>query len=117
MAEGVMILATLIWGGGLYLTFTGRMLLGALTAVAAWTVWLVFGITTHNQVTAIVAAVSLAVSLASFWFWKGRGRRRRGARAEIGDESRQLRDGLVRRMRSLRRKRPITRPEPQRAPS
>jgi hypothetical protein len=96
---------------------TGRVLLGALTSVAAWAVWLVLGITTHSQVGAIVAAVSLAISFATFWFWKGRGRRRRRARAEIGDESRQLRDGLVRRMRGLRRKRPITRPEPSRSPS
>lgn len=63
MAEGVVILATLSWGGGLYLTFTGRMLLGALTSVAAWAVWLVFSITTHNQVAAMVAEVSLAISL------------------------------------------------------
>jgi hypothetical protein len=102
------IVATLIWGGGLYLTVTGRVLMGALTSVAAWAVWLVFSITTHNQVGTLVVAVSLAISLATFWFWKGRGRRRRGARAEIGDESPQLRDGLMRRMRSLHRKRPIT---------
>ena len=112
MAEGVVIVATLIWGGGLYLTVTGRVLLGALTSVAAWTVWLVFSITTHNRVGVIVAAVSLAISLAAFW--KGRGRRRRGARAEIGDESRQLRDGLVRRMRQRRVTRPGWSPSPSR---
>lgn len=73
MPEGVVIVATLIWAGGLYLTITGRVLLGALTSVAAWAVWLLFSITTYRQLGILMAAVSLAISLAAFWFWKGRG--------------------------------------------
>jgi hypothetical protein len=52
------------------------------------------------------------VGLFLLWFWRGGPRRRKRARKQLGDESRQLRDGLVRRMRQRRVTRPAWSPSP-----
>jgi membrane protein implicated in regulation of membrane protease activity len=64
------------------------------------------GIIDRNWALIGLAAFNVAVILAYLW-WRGPKERHR-ARDELGDESRQLRDGLVRRMRERR----VTAPSP-----
>jgi hypothetical protein len=57
---------------------------------------------------ALLIGISTAgVAPLLLWFWPRGPRRRKRVRKELGEESRQLRDGLVCRMRQLRR---VTRP-------
>jgi hypothetical protein len=72
----------------------------ALALVASWLAsggCVVAGIVQHVPLLFGIGAFNLALALA-WWWWQGpRGRRR--AKRQLGDESRQVRDGLVRRMR------------------
>jgi hypothetical protein len=99
-------------GGFLYFRVTGRLYLSVLVAGLCLSCGLAVGILNHDPVTIGEAAVGLA-AFAVFWWWNGRGKRRKRARKELGDESRQLRDGLVRRLRERR----VTRRKPSPLPS
>jgi hypothetical protein len=68
------------------------------------------GIASHFYLTVAFGAVGLAIA----FFWWGRPRRRRRVRRVLGEKSRQLRDGLLRRMHQRRVARPGWSPTPSR---
>jgi len=70
--------------------------------------FLAAGILDHHQWTILLAMVNIAIVLLYFWRGGPRGRH------ALGDESRQLRDGLIRRMRERRAARPTPSPQPSR---
>ena len=74
--------------------------------------FLAAGILDHHQWTILLAMVNIAVVL--LYFWRGGPRGRHRSREALGDESRQLRDGLIRRMRERRTARPKPSPQPSR---
>lgn len=79
----------------------GRSYLAALAGGCCSACLLVAGILGHNGVLVVLSAVGIGGWLI-WWFWRGGPRGRRRASKVIGDESRQVRDGLVRRMRDRR---------------
>jgi membrane protein implicated in regulation of membrane protease activity len=85
-----------------------RYLALVLDACAAGCI-LAYGILSHSAPLIGVAGVLVVLILVAFW----RGPKRRDrVRKELGDESRQLRDGLVRRMRARRVTRRRAAPQP-----
>jgi hypothetical protein len=68
------------------------------------------GILEHNTPLMWISTVGIVGFM--LWFWRGGPRRRKRSRKRLGDESRQLRDGLVRRMRQRRVTRPGWSPSP-----
>jgi len=109
---GLTLAQVLLFGPWVYFAFgRGHMYLAALVAVPIQFCGLAVGILNHNPVLIGESAVGLA-ACAMFWWWNGRGKRRKRARRKLGDESRQLRDGLVRRMRQRRVTRPGWSPSP-----
>jgi|SRR5215469_4844989 len=77
-----------------------RFHLAGLAALGASAVIVAEGIISHSPLATGLGAASI---LAYFVFWRdGRGRRKRTRREAIGEESRQVRDGLVRRLRATR---------------
>lgn len=90
-----------------------RRHLGVLAGGLGSVIFLAAGILEHFASLMWISTVGIAGLL--LWFWRGGPRGRKRARKELGDESRQLRDGLVRRMRQRRVTRPGWSPSP--APS
>jgi hypothetical protein len=89
-----------------------RMNLAAAVGVLISTCALIAGVILDSPILAGGGAVGLVLWLI---FWRGgQGGRKRTRKEAIGDESRQLRDGLVRRMRKRRVTRPGWSPSPSR---
>jgi len=111
---GLTLAQVVLVGGSAYLAFVrGYSYLAALVAVLGLSCSLTVGILDRSPWVIGNAAAGLA-AFAAFWWWRGRGKRRKRASRELGDESRQLRDGLVRRMRQRRVTRPGWSPAPSR---
>jgi len=111
---GLTLAQVVLFGGSVYFAFVrGYVYLAALVAVLCQCCGLAVGILDRNPWLIGELAVGLA-SWAVFWWWNGRGKRRKRASRELGDESRQLRDSLVRRMRQRRVARPGWSPSPSR---
>jgi hypothetical protein len=91
----------------------GRVYLAALAGGLGSAAILGAGILWDN-VPLIVLSAAVIGSWLVWWFWRGGPRGRRRAGPAIGDESRQLRDGLVRRMRARRAARREPSPQPSR---
>ena len=72
---------------------------------------LAFGIVTRSPLNIALASVNLLIWL---WFWWRSRKQRRPVAKEVGDESRQLRDSLVRKVRERRVTRRGLSPEPSR---
>jgi len=87
----------------------GQRYLGVLAAGLGSASMLAAGILEHDAPLIGISTGGIVGFL--LWFWGGR-RWRKRARKELGDESRQLRDGLVRRMRQRRVTRPVWSPSP-----
>src|SRR5215469_1208251 len=103
---GLTMAQVVLFGGYAYFAFVrGYVYLAALVAVGCLSCGMAVGILDRNPWLIGEEAAGLVV-WAVFWWWNGRGKRRKRASRELGDESRQLRDGLVRRMRQ----RQVTRP-------
>jgi hypothetical protein len=88
----------------------GRMYLSGLANGLASATFLAVGILQPFAPLIWISTANLVAFLLLFW-WGGP-RRRKRARKQLGDESRQLRDGLVRRMRQRRVTRPAWSPSP-----
>ena len=111
---GLTLAQVVLMGGSAYFAFVrGYLYLAALVAVPCLSCGLAVGILDRNSWIIGEAAVGLA-AWAAVWWWNGRGKRRKRASRGLGDESRQLRDGLVRRMRQRRVTRPGWSPSPSR---
>jgi hypothetical protein len=109
---GLTLAQVVLMGGSAYFAFVrGYSYLPALVAVLGLSCGLAVGIVDRNPLIIGEAAAGLA-AWAVFGWWNGRGKRRKRASKELGDESRQLRDGLVRRMRQRRVTRPGWSPSP-----
>jgi hypothetical protein len=87
-----------------------RMYLGFLAGGLAAATFLAIGILQPYAPLIWMSTVNFAVLLLGFW--RGGPRRRKRARRQLGDESRQLRDALLRRMRQRRVTRPAWSPLP-----
>jgi hypothetical protein len=88
----------LLFGAEIGCLVYGRFYLAALASLAASVTIMAEGIVSHFPLVTALGVFSIAAWF--FWHWRGRGRRKRPVRKLIGDESRQVRDGLVRRMRA-----------------
>jgi hypothetical protein len=88
----------------------GRRYLSLVANGLASTSFLGEGILHHDALLISISTAGIVTFLLMFW-WGGP-RRRKRARKQLGDESRQLRDGLVRRMRQRRVIRPSWSPSP-----
>ena len=98
--------------GQLALMAYGRWALSLTVSASFGVLYLVAGILVGSGLLAGLAAVNVLVWLVIFW-WRGP-RQRRRARKLLGDESRQLRAGLLRRLRQRRIPRPGWQPQPSR---
>ena len=94
----------------LWFLTSGRWYLGVVASGLCSASMLAAGILEHNTPLVLISAVGIMGFL--LWFWRGGPRRRKRTRKRLGDESRQLRDGLVRRMRQRRVTRPGWSPSP-----
>jgi len=90
----------------------GRRYLSWLASGLASASFLAAGILQHFAPLIWISTANIVLFL--LWFWRGGPRRRKRARKELGDESRQLRAGLVRRVRRRRVSRPGWSPSPLR---
>jgi hypothetical protein len=90
----------------------GRRYLSWLASGLASASFLAAGILGHFPLLIWISTAGIVGFL--LWFWWGGPRGRKRARKELGDESRRLRDGLVRRMRQRRVTRPGWSPSPLR---
>jgi hypothetical protein len=109
---GLTLAQVVLTGGSVYFAFVrGYLYLAGLVGMLCLSCGLALGILDRNAWIIGEAAVGLA-TWAVFWWWNGRGKRRKRASRALGDESRQLRDGLVRRMRQRRVTRPGWSPSP-----
>ena len=91
----------------------GRRHLAYVAAIFASGCFLGYGILRHDPIQMGLAGGNILLFLALLFWWGGpKGRRR--ARRALGDESRRLREGLVRRMRQRRVTRPGWSPSPSR---
>ena len=110
--QGLIIAGLALVAAELGLLSYGRRYLACILAIFASGCFLGYGILSHSPFQIGIAGGNILAFLALL-FWGGpRGRRR--TRKELGDESRQLRDGLVRRMRQRRVTRRGTLPHPSR---
>ena len=82
-----------------WLTKPPRPYLALTAGVLASAVLLTHGIIERSGLVIGLAAFDLAIAIAVLFWWNGRGKRRRRIAREIGDESRQVRDRLVRKAR------------------
>lgn len=97
---------------GLWLTKPPRPYLALTAGLLASACIVTRGIIDRSWLVIVLGAFDVALSIALLLWWRGRGGKHRKRIAdEIGDESRQVRDGLVRRMRDR------TRPGLRRSPS
>jgi hypothetical protein len=85
-----------IW---LWLTKPPRPYLALACGVLASASILTHGIIERSGLVIGLGAFDLAIAVALLLWWNGRGKHRKRVGREIGDESRQVRDGLVRRAR------------------
>jgi hypothetical protein len=100
MLPALEIISAALFASELWLLVYGRFHLAGLAALATSVVIVAEGIISHSL---LVTGLGAAGILAYFVIWRGgRDRRRRTRREAIGEESRQVRDGLVRRWRGTR---------------
>ena len=90
----------------------GRWYLAWLAGGLGSASFLAAGILGHFPLLIWISTAGIAGFL--LWFWWGGPRGRKRTRKELGDESRRLRDALVRRMRQRRVTRPGWSPSPSR---
>jgi hypothetical protein len=83
----------------LWLTKPPRPYLALSAGVLAAASLVVRGIIDRSWLVIGLAALDLAIAVALLLWWNGRGKHRKRVGREIGDESRRVRDGLVRRAR------------------
>jgi hypothetical protein len=93
------------------LALYGRFYLALVVGLLGQVTGLVYGIVVHSWINIGISAAGILLMLWS-WGWT-RGRRKPVAKA-VGDESRQLRDELVRKARQRRVTRRGVSPEPSR---
>ena len=105
------IIWALLFGAELGLLAYGRYYLAGLAGLAASVTVVSQGIISHIPLVTGLGVLSIVLWFV-FWHWGGRGRHKRTRREAIGDESRQVRDGLVRKMRARRAARPGWSPQP-----
>jgi hypothetical protein len=89
---------------------SGRRYVAWLASGLASASFLALGILQHSAPLIWISTTNIVALL--LWFWRGGPRRRKRAMKQLGDESRQLRDGMVRRMRQRRVTRPGWSPSP-----
>jgi hypothetical protein len=106
---GSVVLATEAW----LLADRQAIHLAAIVGLLGSVTYLAGGIILNEPLAAGLGSAGITVFFG-FW-WGGRGRRKR-TREALGDESRQMRDGLVRWMRQRRITRPGWSPSPSPSP-
>jgi hypothetical protein len=84
---------------GLWLTNPPRPYLALTAGLLASACILTRGIIDHSWLVIGLGALEVAIAVALLLWWNGRGKHRKRVSREIGDESRQVRDALVRRAR------------------
>jgi hypothetical protein len=97
-------------GGWVSLAAHGRWHVAALVAGLNSACGLAVGIVTGNRW--VIGLNVLGILAFGVFWWRGGPRGRKRARKALGDESQQLRDGLVRRMRQRVTTRPSWLPSP-----
>jgi hypothetical protein len=95
----------------LVLALYGRFYLALVVGLLGQVTGLVYGIVAHSWVNIGISAAGILLLLWSWWWTRGR---RKPVAKAVGDESRQLRDGLVRKVRQRRVTRRGLSPEPSR---
>ena len=92
----------------------GRVYLAVVAGLCGTGLGLTYGIIHHSSLEVALAIFGVVLWVLTFWF-RGRRGPKRGRRKALGDESRQIRDGLVRRMREHHRERRDLQPSPSRS--
>jgi hypothetical protein len=92
------------------LALYGRFYLALVVGLLGQVTGLVYGIVVHSWINIGISAAGILLMLWSWWWTRGR---RKPVAKAVGDESRQLRDGLVRKVRQRRTRRGLS-PEPSR---
>jgi hypothetical protein len=110
--QGFIISGLALVAAELALLAYGRRKLACILALFASGCFLGYGIISHSPLQIGLAGGNILAFLALLFRGGPRGRHR--TREELGDESRQLRDGLVRCMRQCRVTRRGTLPQPSR---
>jgi hypothetical protein len=100
-------------GAEILLMVWDEMYLSLFAGLLADASFVTAGIILHSVVVIVSSTAGIALLLLMIWWLNGRGKRRKRVSKELGDESRQLRDGLLRRLRD----RQVTRREPAPLPS
>ena len=84
---------------GLWLTKPPRPYLALTAGLLASACILTRGIIDRSWLVIGLGALDVAISVVLLLWWNGRGKHRKRVGREIGDESRQVRDDLIRRAR------------------